>query len=454
MKEKLEYYQKILVDHYMVVLLVMALMALTIAGIGSRRIVGLTGCVLCAAAFTKGETKIDLWVLIPVIVYEVFNALSSLHTFGDVFHGFFNTQIIYPVIYFVIAYLSEKERLWLHRLCALWAALISVYGIFEFVQKAFTDDVARLESCLGNPNALGIFLVVAWFSVRDSEPGGNETGMIPELLKRIEPLILTALALTLSMGSFLSMAVGVLILWIRKSRHAAGNELVSFSFCMAAEILLGVGPGILLYFVAVMTSIKWICAFIIIYLMFLAFYWPLLHRFLVVHKRIRLIITLGGVLMAVPVLLFRSNAASTFTERFQMMRNGLGYLFREPVLGLGPYQWRYFNMSDGDIYFNTWYIHNSLLHIGVEIGLIAMAMLIVIIVRRCRKGGGETAGFMSFLIHNMIDTGFFYPGITVLTMLTTANPGNKGRTVNRFAANVFFAVFFAIFVCTGFHDAF
>ena len=107
---------------------------------------------------------------------------------------------------------------------------------------------------------------------------------------------------------------------------------------MAAEILLGVGPGILLYFVAVMTSIKWICAFIIIYLMFLAFYWPLLHRFLVVHKRIRLIITLGGVLMAVPVLLFRSNAASTFTERFQMMRNGLGYLFREPVLGLGPYQ--------------------------------------------------------------------------------------------------------------------
>lgn len=42
--------------------------------------------------------------------------------------------------------------------------------------------------------------------------------------------------------------------------------------------------------------------------------------------------------MAVPVLLFRSNAASTFTERFQMMRNGLGYLFREPVLGLGPYQ--------------------------------------------------------------------------------------------------------------------
>ena len=69
--------------------------------------------------------------------------------------------------------------------------------------------------------------------------------------------------------------------------------------------------------------------------------------------------------MAVPVLLFRSNAASTFTERFQMMRNGLGYLFREPVLGLGPYQWRYFNMSDGYIYFNTWYIHNSLLHIGV-----------------------------------------------------------------------------------------
>ena len=81
MKEKLEYYQKILVDHYMVVLLVMALMALTIAGIGSRRIVGLTGCVLCAAAFTKGETKIDLWVLIPVIVMKfLMRSLRCIHS--------------------------------------------------------------------------------------------------------------------------------------------------------------------------------------------------------------------------------------------------------------------------------------------------------------------------------------------------------------------------------------
>lgn len=454
MKEKIEYYHNVLVRHYLVVLLFMALVALTIAGIGSRRIVGLIGCTLCAVAFTKGEAKIDLWILIPLLVYESLNALSSMRISGDVFHGFFNTQIIYPVIYFMLAYLSNNERLWLHRLCALWAGIISACGVFQFVHSALEGNVSRLEGCLGNPNALGIFLVVSWFAMKDSQSDDEETGIIDGLLKRMEPVLLTALALTLSMGSFLSMAVGIFVLLIRKSRYSTRNELFAYSLCMAAEVLLGVSPGILLYFVAVMTDIKWIAAFIIMYLISLAFYWPVLKRFLIVHKRLRLIITFAGVFMAVPVLLFRSNAISTFIERFQMMRNGLGYLFQEPVLGVGPYQWRYLNMSDGDIYFNTWYIHNSLIHIGVELGLIAMAMLMIIIFRRCRKGGREIAGFFAFVMHNMIDTGFFYPGLTALTVMTTANPNNRGHTLSRLTANVFFAVLFAIFVYTGFHDAF
>lgn len=454
MKNKIENYQSILMEHYLVVLLLLSLIALTIAGIGSRRMVGLIGCVLCAVAITKGPVKIDLWIIGPMVIYEIFNGLSSLRIYGDVFHGFFNTQIIFPVVYVLVAYLSDQERLWLHRLCALWAGFVSIYGIFQFTHLALTGTISRLEAFLGNPNVLGSFLIVAWFAAKESEPDGSEKGILVEILRRIEPVILTALALTLSMGSFLSMAVGVLVLLTQKSRSCTWNEWVAFTLHMTAKGILGIGPGILLYFTAAMTDIVWISAFIILYLFFLALYWPVFDRFLSAFKWFASIITASGLVSAVGMLLLRTNAADTFIERFHMMRNGLGYLFQNPILGLGPYQWRPLNRVDGDIYFNTWHIHNSILHIGVELGLIAMTMAIIILVRRYRKGGAEIAGFTAFLCHNLIDVSFFYPGITSLAILTTAVPNKSGHPLSRLATGAFFAVFFAIFVCTGFHDAF
>ena len=187
MKNKIENYQSILMEHYLVVLLLLSLIALTIAGIGSRRMVGLIGCVLCAVAITKGPVKIDLWIIGPMVIYEIFNGLSSLRIYGDVFHGFFNTQIIFPVVYVLVAYLSDQERLWLHRLCALWAGFVSIYGIFQFTHLALTGTISRSEAFLGNPNALGSFLIVAWFAAKESEPDGSEKGILVEILRAGNP---------------------------------------------------------------------------------------------------------------------------------------------------------------------------------------------------------------------------------------------------------------------------
>ena len=93
-------------------------------------------------------------------------------------------------------------------------------------------------------------------------------------------------------------------------------------------------------------------------------------------------------------MVIRPSALATFAERIEMMENGLGYILFHPVLGLGPSQWRSWNMFDGDKYFGTWHIHNFLIHIGVELGLIAMAALAVIVLRHFRKTGALMAHFV------------------------------------------------------------
>ena len=129
-----------------------------------------------------------------------------------------------------------------------------------------------------------------------------------------------------------------------------------------------------------------------------------------------------------------------------MMRNGLGYIMDAPLLGLGPLQWRFLNMQDADKYFNTWHIHNIFIHIGVELGLPALTALVLIVFRRWQKGGQNTAGFAAFLFHNMMDTSFFYMGITSITLMSVGDPHAESSTVSPIAAKLIFAVFTVFFL--------
>lgn len=454
MKEKIERCQNILTEHYLVVLLFLSVVGLVLTGSGSRRLVGLIGCILCAVAFTKGPVKVDPWGLIPFLIYLTFIALSSLRTDGDFFNAFFYIQVLYPVLYVVLAFLTDSEKLWLRRLCVLWAGFVSAVGILQFVFSSLAGNVSRLETFLGNPNALASFLMVGWFAAVSNAPDEQESGLLAAVLRRVEPLILAALTLTLCMGSFLSTIVGFLVLLGQKKRSCTWGELFSYAFRMTGRIILAVGAGFLLYFAMSLTGTRWLCAPILLYLLFLALFWPMVDRFLRVYRWVGPVVTSTALLMAVPVLLLRTNSTATFTERLQMMENGLGYFFYNPLFGLGPYQWRYYDKADGGLYFNTWYIHNTLIHIGVEFGLVAFAMAVFLLVRRCRKGGSELPGFTAFLAHNMLDVSYFYPGIAAIALVTTVNPGDRGRTLSRPAAGLFFAVFFAILLCTGFHDTF
>ena len=198
-----------------------------------------------------------------------------------------------------------------------------------------------------------------------------------------------------------------------------------------------------MYITARQTQVPWFCLILLVWLAALTAQWETFGRFLQACPVAAAGLSGAGVLVAGAIVAIRPSAAATFAERIEMWRNGCGYLLVHPLLGLGPDQWWRWNMHDGDTFFQTLHIHNLLLHTGVELGLIALAALLVIIVRHFVKSG-DPAAFV-FLFHNMMDITFFNLGVTSLTLVAAGEPQKGGVRLSAKTVRVLFAVLLAHF---------
>lgn len=437
-----------LTDHYFFVLMVLVQAALAQFGVPDARSTGIVGVFLCIAGLDlQRRARIDPWIAVPMLVYLAMGMASSYAAYGNFIRGFPSTHVLVFAIYFLMSCLKKKELRRLKLLNALWAGAAACISLLMFLWAALTGTAGRLGGLLGNPNALGIYMAVGWCALRAwlDAPGERDAGGLPaELLRRAEPVILVTLALTLSMGSFLSLAVGILVLVMEKKRHGTWGETLDFACRILAKDTVCFAAGILMYFAARQTCIPWFALVIAVWLLVLAEHWEDLEKLLEARPWLARGLSGGGFLVAGAAVAIRPSALATFAERFDMMRNGLSYIFIHPILGLGPGQWREWNLYDGGQFFGTWHIHNFLIHIGVELGLIAMAMLVVIILRHFRKTGAPAAA--AFLFHNLIDTSFFYVGITTLMLVSAGEPRKGGRTLSKRATSVVLLLLTAHFV--------
>ncbi|MCI8648824.1 MAG: hypothetical protein HFG20_01770 [Anaerotruncus sp.] len=426
-------------DHYNVLCLLLALFTLGIIGVGNALVVGVLGLVLCIQGLLLPSFRADGWFLLPLVFYNLFSMASSYVTFGNFIEGYASTQLIFPVLYLLLVALDGEELQFLRRSCVLLAGVVAAAGIGKFLLHAMRLNTGRLGGIIGGPNALGIFLVVSWFALRGCALDEAEHARIYTRLLRLEPLLLAALALTLSMGSFVAMAIGILALLLLQ-KWDSWKSVFRYTCRVIAKAVLGVGTGLLLYLAADRAEQRWLCVLITVYLVALMLGWEKLGLFLAAYPRMAAAISFSGVLVAGVAVLVRPSSIATFAERLAMMRNGLGYLGQNPLLGVGPYQWRRLNLYDADTYFNTYHIHNVLLHVGVELGLAAMLMLLVVIVRYYYKKTAtpiQKAGFTAFVFHNLIDTGFFYLGLVAMAILTVGNPSKNCKSSNLLAKTLF-----------------
>ncbi|MCI8295526.1 MAG: O-antigen ligase family protein [Lachnospiraceae bacterium] len=513
MLDRIERQFDCLIDHYIVACIFLALIILTQIGVGDMRTVSMLGLLLCVVGIAQPAAQVDLWILLPLIGFDLIGIASTVAAYGNITDGYGTFYAVFPLLYLLTACLDKKEQRMLKQLCVLWTGTVAAAGIGQFLYHALWQGSARrMGGLLGNPNAMGIFLVVGWCVLqgflpeweeeegqeteqrvqkgkrRQKERGGQEepkgwSVAHGRLLAHIEPVLLVALTLTLSMGSFIAMAAGICALLIGKRRSGRGraalagdggqvpgraalagngrqipgrallagdgrraggspSTILRYACQLLAKAVLGIGTGMLLYLAAARSGLPVSSLLVLVYGVALAILWPRFLRFLEAYPKIAAGLSALGVLVAAAAVIVRPSAIATFTERLEMMQNGLHYLTQSPLLGVGPYKWRYLNLADSDKYFNTWHIHNVLLHAGVEFGWIAMGMLLMIGGRAFQKKTEPSAkaGFTAFCIHNMIDTSFFYLGITSLTLLAAGDPGCGEKQVRGPALKALFGV--------------
>lgn len=444
-----------LAGHYIEACIFLAQLILTMVGVGNLRTVSILGLVLCVIGLVKQSARIDPWIFAPLVLYNLVAMVSACRIYGTVTDGYGALQSVFPVLYLLLMCQEDSEQLLVKRMSVLWGGAAAAAGLLQFTFLAAVQDRAgRLGGLLGNPNAMGIFLVVSWFALMAClDP---EQGRPVPVLAYLEPVILMALALTLSMGSFVAMAAGVLVLLAEEKRDHTWGEALQGICRILAKASLGVGTGILLYLAGTRTDVPWSCLPLLLYGAAMTALWQRLDRFLAACPRMAVLISAFGAMVAIAAVLARPSSIATFAERLEMMASALRYLTVNPLLGVGPFQWRLLDLNDGGKYFNTWHIHNTLLHVGVEMGWIAMAALAAAVVRVYRKKlpAAKKAGFTAFCLHNMIDTSFFYLGVTAQMLVAAERPGEK-RLSGGWLKAVFglFGVMFAVNLCRSFGAA-
>lgn len=434
-----------LVDRYAAACIVPALFVLSVVGVGDVVVVCLLGLLLCLAGLTKQSARVDLWVLIPLLIYDLACLVSTYAAYGEIVGGYGVTHAVFPAIYLLLSCLEQGERHMLRWSCALWVGAAGAVGIGRFVFQAVTlGRVGRMSGLLGNPNAMGIFLVLGWFIVMDCAEE-DKTGRLSSL----EPLLLMGTAMTLSMGSFVAMAAGILVLVAENNGTQSWGATIQYACRILAKASLGMGTGLLIFLAGARTDAPWSCLFLLAYGAAVAALWRRYERFLEAKPRMAALIAGLGTLVAAAAVVIRPSAIATFTERLEMMASGLRYLTVNPLWGVGPFQWRLLDLNDGGKYFNTWHIHNTILHVGVEMGWIAMGALIVVVLRLLSRRSSPPVRALAaaFLVHNMIDTSFFYLGVTALALTAAGGFRTQGPgLLKNGAVKLLFALLAGLFV--------
>lgn len=436
-----------LLDYRIEICLFFALIILFLNAGGKPSIDICVSIFLCAIGLTQDRVKVDLYIIIPFIVYIVFGFISSYNAHGNIADGYTATHTVFPVICLLSSYLKERNLKSFRRICVYFAAVMALIGIGQFLYTSLAHSAIRVGGIVGNPNPFGMFLVISYFIfMQCSEIQEKEYF----LWQYIEPILLIALALTLSIGSFAAMAIGIVIIIVYKFCKTNTRKAFDFAVTLVAKVTMGVSLGLLLYLSSSRSGIPWLCVPLILYIAVFIYFWKEFEKYLKKHKFMSVIITVLSLLAAIAVILIRPSWVATFKERIEMIYSGFKYLTVNPILGVGSYNWRHLNFLDSDKTFGTNHIHNSFINVGVELGIPAMLMLIIISVRFLLKrksvfGGVATA---VFIIHNLMDVVFFNVSVTAFLFAAESELRYSGRYISAIAAKLIFGGFAAVSLYT------
>lgn len=401
------------------------LVLLVLAQSSSAVNAGVWGTVICAIGLCRKEARVDLWGLVFLLVYSIFAMVSSLVASGSI-AGIYPSQLILPVAYMFACCLHKNEWLLLMRLATVGIGVFAGIGLLQCTwDAAVLGSVHRLGGVFHAPNGAGTLLMMGWFAVCGCMR--NQASRW-QWLSYLEPVVLTALGLTLSIGSILSLVAGVAIMLILERKEYTRKEMLQRILLLLARLSLGLGTGVLFYVLGSRTGVPQACLLALAELGILVFVWKRCVAGLREKPQWAGVIACLGICMAIAAIAVRPSATDTLAERFEMVQSGLRYAAENPLFGLGTYQWRLADLHDAGTYFGTWFIHNAYVHVAAENGIPAAVALILGLLRLWAKEpkGAFRGAYTAFLIHAVFDTSFFFTGITCFALAMAAEPTDAG----------------------------
>lgn len=344
-------------DNYVLTLLSLTLMALCFAGLGMPFLTCIIGLFLCVIGISRRQFTVNTVSLLALSGYIAWCMLSSFFVKGDAMQGYASMQAILPVLFLLIGTFNSVDKVKLRKVLVVWTALVAMANLLELFVTTFSGGVVtRVSGVFDNPNYTGVFLVLGWFTVLDMQGDAPSSS----LLSKIEPLILSALVLTLSMGSYLTACVGVLIVVVLSCRGDYSFHNVTESFIsFVVRAVMGSSPGLLLYLVMTRTTYTWFSVIILVWLIALMWYWEPCITYLRSAACLKCVAVAVGIIGIVIMLVIRPSALETIQERIYMIRNGLGYARNNLLFGVGSFHWHELNLLDSDKCFNSWCVHNA-----------------------------------------------------------------------------------------------
>jgi O-antigen ligase len=367
---------------------------------------------------TKNRGKIKYfkelkYLYIIQIIIVLFAFLSLLHT--SVLLQSLSEAFIYldALIYFIIA-TNVKDKDKIIKAIVLAAALNSAF--FSLYQGVYLD--MRVSGTLGYANSYALLLLCALFL--------SETLEIDNYILFSKMSLMLGILFTGSRNTFFYLAVYLLLSLIKQKQNYIFRHSISvFIFDILIYTLFSLlGRG-----------------FIVLLLPMLYVYHQMLHIKVVNRKLIYSFISIS--LISVIAFCFLTNTgkrilnislnSGVLQERLVMYEDSIKQIIHNPFgHGISTFQYRQF--KDQSAFYDVKYIHNSILQISYDLGILPMLIFLflniygIIKLLKAKNNLSYIILYVIIFLHSLLDFDFSYASIFIIPGVLIAFSQNNKET--------------------------
>lgn len=354
----------------------------------------------------NGFKKIRVALLIILMI--VFCGISAFISMGNPQVGIYETyKFLCFVTALMVGYLFKSDKK-IFKIIFFNALILSAFGILacckivNFDEFTFKDNsILRLQSFVKYANVTACFLGCGYISFLELFVSEKKSAYLYG-----GSCILIAMYFTFSKAC-LPIFLIVATLYLHKKKHLSKIFLMQniiAIFLLSIMLFVSVRN---IHFLLLILTVAGIIISGKISISDNKFY------------KIWLLTLIAFFVAAVSIVLFKPSMLGTFSERLKYMKDAINLVWRNPLFGCGFGSWRVLQYTVQTKQYNVTYMHNGVLQMIVENGILFTVCFLGMIVYGVicgikHKKHGNIAIVLTILIHSLVDCDLSFGVILII----------------------------------------